>query len=453
VISRRDFVFSVFGLPFEMIMKRNICCNLTILLGLALGSTVALAQQTNSLPATPSPEQRDAVTLEVLISEAWTNNPEVRLFAAAVAGARGELVTAKTWDNPQVSVTPGVFRDSGGNWGHAGFAFSQTILFPGKRALQRAVAEKTVESRQLALAAFRTQLAIQVHRSFYRLLAARQMVALRQRHMELAQSFLEAARKKVEGGFAPDFEQTKAEVDVAAGLKSLREAQADEAVARTALNSLVGRKLDASVKIEGEFSESPSVPDEETLLSHALAQNPSLKIQAAEVERTGLSLSLTKKSRLPDFTIGPTVEYQKPEQVYGFGISLPLPLWDKKKGAITTATAEQQRALAELDTLRRDIVREVSSAAHLLTAARESLAIYTPAFRGKLKAALDNASQSYAEGRTSLLVFLETERTYYDTEAGYYETLQRLYDAQAALEAGLGMPLNELEKTKPSTNK
>jgi len=434
-------------------MKRNICWNLTILLGLALGNTLALAQQTNSLPDAPSPEQRDAATLEVLISEAWTNNPEVRLYESAVAGARGELVTAKTWNNPEVSVTPGVFRDAGGSWGHVGFGFSQTILFPGKRALQRAVAEKNLEGRRLAQSAFRTQLAINVHRSFYSLLAARQLVALRERHLDLAKSFLESARKKVEGGFAPDFEQTKAEVDVAAGLKSLREAQAQEEVAHTVLNSLVGRKLDEPVTIAGEFSESPSVPDEATLLNHALARNPSLRIQTAEVERTGLSLALTKKSRLPDFTIGPTVEYQQPEQVYGIGISLPLPLWDKKKGAITTANAEQQRALAELDTLRRDIMREVSSAAHLLAAARESLAIYTPAFRGKLKAALENASQSYAEGRTSLLVYLETERTYYDTEAAYYETLQRLYDAQAALEAGLGMPLNELEKTKPSTNK
>jgi cobalt-zinc-cadmium efflux system outer membrane protein len=436
-----------------MIMKRNICCNLPLLLATTLASTVASAQPTNSSLDAPSPEQRDAATLEVLISEAWSNNPEVRLFEAAVAGARGELVTAKTWDNPQLSVTPGVFRDAGGNWGHAGFEFSQTILFPGKRALQRAVAEKAVESRQLAHTAFRTQLAIQVHRSFYTLLAARQVVALSQQHLKLSQSFLAAARKKVEGGFAPDFEQTKAEVDVAAASKSLRQTQAQEAVARTALNSLVGRNLDATVPIAGEFSESPSVPGEATLLHHALARNPSLKIQAAEVERTGLSLALTRKSRLPDFTIGPTVEYQQPEQVYGLGISLPFPLWDKKKGAITTATAAQQRALAELDTLRRDIIREVSSAAHLLGAARESLAIYTPAFRGKLKSALDNASQSYAEGRTSLLVYLETERTYYETEAGYYETLQRLYDAQAALEAGLGMPLNALEKTNPSTNK
>jgi cobalt-zinc-cadmium efflux system outer membrane protein len=439
-------------------MKRNICCNLLLLLAWALGSTVALAQPTNSLPDTPSPEQRDAATLEVLISEAWAKNPEVRLFEAAVAGARGELVTAKTWNNPELSLAPGAVQTSESGSPsrtgfHGDFGVSQTVLFPGKRALQRAVAEKTVESRQLALTAFRTQLAIQVHRSFYTLLAARQVVALSQQHLKLSQSFLAAARKKVEGGFAPDFEQTKAEVDVAAAMKSLRQTQAQEAVARTALNSLVGRNLDATVSIAGEFSESPSVPEEATLLHHALARNPSLKIQAAEVERTGLSLALTKKSRLPDFTVGPSVEYREGEQIYGLGISLPFPLWDKKKGPITTATAEQQRALAELDTLRRDIIREVSSAAQLLAAARESLAIYTPAFRGKLKAALDNASQSYAEGRTSLLVYLETERTYYDTEAGYYETLQRLYDAQAALEAGLGMPLNALEKTTPSTNK
>lgn len=440
-----------------MIMKRNIYVSLATFLVAMVGSAAALAQ-TNSPPSAPSPEQRDAATLEVLISEAWTNNPEVRLYEAAVAGARGELVTAKTWNNPEVSFAPGAVRteESGSpsrTGFHSDFSVSQTFLFPGKRALQKAVAEKTVESRQLALSAFRTQLAIQVHRAFYNLLAARQVIVLQQRHVELAQSFLEAAKKKVEGGFAPEFEQTKAEVDVAAGRKSLREAQAQEAVARTALNSLVGRKLDAPVTIAGEFSESPTVPDEATLLNYALAQNPSLKIQTAEVERTGLSLALTKKSRLPDFTVGPSVEYREGEQIYGLGISLPLPLWDKKKGAITTATAEQQRALAELDTLRRDIVREVSSAGHLLAAARESLAIYTPEFRGKLKAALDTASQSYAEGRTSLLVYLETERTHYDTEAAYYETLQRLYDAQAALEAALGTPLNELEKNKPSTNK
>jgi cobalt-zinc-cadmium efflux system outer membrane protein len=191
------------------------------------------------------------------------------------------------------------------------------------------------------------------------------------------------------------------------------------------------------------------VPDEAMLLNLALRRNPSLKVQMAQVERSGLSLGLTRKSRLPDFTIGPSIDYQqKPEQIFRLGVSLPLPLWDKKQGAIATATAEQQKALAELDALRRDIGRDASSAWRLFTAAKESLAIYTPEFRARLKSALDAAAQSYAEGRTTLLIFLETQRTYFDTEADYFETLQKLYDAQAGLESAVGVPLDEL-KEKP----
>src|SRR5262245_32886024 len=270
-----------------MFMKRNVCCNLGLLLVIASSSGGLWAQPTLAPPSTQAAEQRDAATLEVLISEAWTNNPEVRRFEVAVAGARGELITARTWDNPEASFEPGAVHTSESGSSsrtgfHGEFTVSQTILFPGKRALQRAVAEKMVETRQLALTAFRTQLSIQVHRAFYSLLAARQVVTLRERHLELAQSFLEAARKKVEGGFAPEFEQTKAEVDVAAGLKALRQAQADEAVARTALNSLVGRKLDAPVPIAGEFSETPSVTAEAILLNQPLTRTPALTTTAAE---------------------------------------------------------------------------------------------------------------------------------------------------------------------------
>lgn len=426
-------------------MKRKILCRLPFLLAVALASSdmiCAMAQDTNVVPDT------NALTLDAAIHLALENNPELRSLAAGVAVARGEVITAKTWDNPELSVTPGAFHDSGGTWGHAGFELTQTILFPGKRALLRAVAEKNVEARQLALAGFRTQLTVQVRRAFNELLAAGQVVTLKERQLELAESFVEAARKKVEGGFAPEFEQIKAEVEVTTARKALREAQAREAVARTMLNSLAGRPPEAPLGVSGALDVNVLVPDEDTVLEQALLRNPSLKIQSAEVERTGLNLAFTRKSRLPDVTVGPSIEYQKPEQAYSFGISLPLPLWDKKKGAIATATAEQQRAMADLETTRRDIIRDASSGWRLLVAARESLAIYTPEFRAKLKSALDAAAQSYGEGRTSLLIFLETQRTYYDTEAEYFDTLRQLYDARAALEAAVGVPLNDLNRTE-----
>ena len=84
-------------------------------------------------------------------------------------------------------------------------------------------------------------------------------------------------------------------------------------------------------------------------------------------------------------------------------------------------------------------------------AANESLAIYTPEFRAKLKSALDAATKSYAQGDTSLLLFLETQRTYYDTESEHLEAVQELYDAQAELEAALGVPLDQISKTTNET--
>jgi cobalt-zinc-cadmium efflux system outer membrane protein len=132
--------------------------------------------------------------------------------------------------------------------------------------------------------------------------------------------------------------------------------------------------------------------------------------------------------------------------VFSFGMSIPLTLWDKKKGPIATATAEQERAMGELEKLRQEILGRVTTAQQNLAAVKETLTNYTPEFLGRLKAALEAASQSYGEGRTPLLLFLETQRTYFETQASYFESLERLYESQAELESAVGVPLQEISQ-------
>lgn len=428
-------------------MKRQNYCSFPLLLALVFGSAVAFpakSQNTSSRPGT------NVLTLDAAIRLALDNNPEIRVLAADIASARGEVTTARTWQNPEVSVAPGfkTIRDPSTTEFHGDFGLEQTFEWPGKRALRRAVAEKNVAVRQLALAGFRSQLAIQVRRVYFTLLASREVMALREQRLALARSFVDAAKKKVEGGFAPEFEATKAEVEVVAAQKSLREAQAQQDAARVALNALMGRRPTEPLTATGALADGVALPNQSALLEQALAQNPAVKVQEAEAERTGLNLQAIRKSRLPDFKLGPSVEYTRDEQIFGLGVSLPLPFWDKKKGEIATATAEQDRALAGLETLRQEILRDVTTASQNLTAAKESLAFYTPALRAKLKAALDAAEQSYAEGRTSLLLYLESQRTYFDTQADYYETLQKLFETQAELESAIGVSLDRLPQTQ-----
>lgn len=391
-------------------------------------------------------------TLDHLIAVALKRNPELRIFEAGVAAARGDVITAQTWQNPELGSAYRVGRLSGGGqptsveWVHGQLGLGQTILFPGKRTLQRAAAEKSVQGRQLALGGFRSQLAIQVRRGYYVLLAAQQVIPLREQRLRLAKTFVEGAKRRVEAGVAPEFEATKAEVEVVNAQAALRLAQAQAVTARAALNTLLGRKPNESLSVTGALSPDVRLPDERILLEQTLARNPSLKIQASEVERTGLNLQLARKSRYPDFTVGPNYESEPGLQIFSVGLSLPLPLWDQKKGPIATATAEQQQALAELERLRQEIFRNVTSAVQNLAAAKETLANYTPEFLERLKAALDAAGQSYGEGRTPLLLFLETQRTYFETQASYFESLQRLYESQAELESAVGVPLDQIFK-------
>ncbi len=421
-----------------------------LLLAVALGSTVvfsAKGQDTNAAAGTKG------LTLEAAIRQAQADNPEIRVLAADIAAARGEATTVKTWQNPELSVAPGFksVRDPSDTQFHGNFGLEQTFEWPGKRSLRRAVAEKNIAVRQLALDGFRAQLAIQVRRVYQTLQAAREVATLREQRLTLAKSFVEAAKKKVEGGYAPEFEATKAEVEVVSAQKALREAEAQQDAARVTLNALMGRNPTEPLTVAGELDASLRVPDQSRLMEQALLRNPVVKVQEAEAERTGLSLQSIRKSRLPDFKVGPNLEYTRDEQIVGLGFTLPLPLWDKKKGEIATATAEQEKALAELDKLRREILRDVTTAAQNLTAASDSLAFYTPALRDKLKFALDAATQGYAEGRTPLLLYLESQRTYFDTQADYFATLQNRFTAQAELESALGIPLNQLSQSPTET--
>jgi len=425
-------------------MKRSFFCGWLLLLSVALGSAVAL-------PA--KGQDTNAMTLDAAIRLAQADNPEIRVLAADIAMARGEATTAKTWQNPDISVAPGfkTVRDPSDTQFHGDFGLEQTFEWPGKRALRRAVAEKNIAVRQLALDGFRAQLAIQVRRAYHILLATREVMGLSKQRLDLARSFVAAAKNKVEGGFAPEFEATKAEVEVVGAQKNLREAQAQLDTERVTLNVLMGRAPTEPMTVVGALDGNLQVPDPSRLMEQALLRNPVVKVQEAEAERSGLSLQSIRKSRLPDFKVGPSLEYTRDEQIIGFGLTLPLPLWDNKKGEVASATAAQEKALAELAKLRREILGDVTTAAQNLAAARDSLAFYTPALRDKLKAALDAAAQGYTEGRTPLLLYLETQRTYFDTEADYFDTLQKTYAAQAELESALGIPLQQLSQTLTET--
>ena len=386
-----------------------------------------------------------AETLQQITAEALRRNPDLQVFEQSVAAAKGGVRTARTIQNPELTVAPGVrhFRDSGtsGNIFHGELALSQLFKFPGKRALEVAIARGNVELAEIAREGFRFQIVTKVRRAYYDFLASQKIVQSRREQLESARTFVESARKRTESGYASDFETIKSQTELIAAHRALLQAEGRVTTARVSLNALMGRPPAAPLAISGVLENVQPRGTRTDFLALAMARNPGIRTDTRQAELSGLNLRSTRFGRRPDFAIGPSLEYLENEQTYGLSATLALPLWDQKKGAIETATAEQRKAVAALEKTRLEVAAEVTKAAANIEIAKAQLALYSPAFLDQLKAFMAQAEQGYAQSSTTLLIYLDVKRTYFDTLASYYEALGSVAENRAALESAIGVPL------------
>ena len=270
---------------------------------------------------------------------------------------------------------------------------------------------------------------------------AQSIVGLLQQQIESAEVFQQAARKRAESGYASDFEAVKSQGEVINARKLLQVATGRIAAARVELSLLLGRDPSAPLEITGTLDEVSLTRPLSGLITQALAENPSLRVQAMQAEIAGLNVRKARLVRKPDFTAGPALDYSKSEQVLGVSVTVALPGKNYGQGEMLTATAEQRKVLAETERLRREITGAVTLAATQLENARAQLALYSPAYLEQLKAVVAQAEQSYAANATSLLIYLDAKRTYFDTLADYREAIANVATSRAELESAVGAPL------------
>ena len=114
------------------------------------------------------------------------------------------------------------------------------------------------------------------------------------------------------------------------------------------------------------------------------------------------------------------------------GLVLPLPFFDRNRGAVATAAAERQRAVAELALAR------LESSTRIAQARREQAGAVARIARGR--AVVESANRvatmsivAYREGAATLPNVLEAQRNARDILAQYLDDVARAWIAAATL--------------------
>ena len=419
----------------------------SLLLALTIGPAAAGESSGETKDASGAPR----LTLSEARARARNASPELSAARDAVAAARGEERQAGAFLNPSVAWSREQTSQSGDTNSQDIVLFEQPLEIAGQRGLRRDAASAGREAAEARLAVAELDLDLDVAQAFAETLAAERKAT---RAREAADAFARARKiseERRERGDVSGYEARRTALEAARYAALEAAAEREVRTARARLRTLIAASPHSSAPLPALAEEFPQQRDPtialDALRKRALAQHPA--IRSAELDRQAQETlaRLARREIVPDPTIG--VGYKREEVAgvsgswdgYAAQVTLPLPLWDRRGGAVDAADAEARGSAAELRRIRRRIALDVERAWYDLRAASEQLQVIRPQLGAEARAALEAASTAYDEGEIALVEWLDAVRAYYEAETTYAGLLADHLIRRAALERAVGGPL------------
>ncbi len=151
----------------------------------------------------------------------------------------------------------------------------------------------------------------------------------------------------------------------------------------------------------------------EELIQRALKERESLKALREQLKSVDYQIRLFRAYSIPDISVG--VEYDafgvKYKPGLGFGVSVSLPLFDRRQGDLLTAMALREQVLTLIKREEERIRKELSQAYEDYIANKKIYNTYREK-KQLMDELLERTKKAYLLGGISTLDFLDTLRTY-----------------------------------------
>ncbi|MEZ5402769.1 MAG: TolC family protein [Bryobacteraceae bacterium] len=398
------------------------------LLGVLPGWTEPGRAQTPGGPA--------KLTLAEALALAEGNNPQLRAAMATTEGARAGIVTARAYPNPEVNVMEGGQHSRLASTGPGApgllqhYSFHQPIDLPRHREARINTAELRYNATEYGLDEARLAVRAAVKQTFYQALQRREEVVLAEENVKLIEDFRRRIQVQVEVGEAARLELTRAEAEVATAVTLERAAQLRLLTALAELRTVVSAPLPPNLELVGELDPAQAMPALDDLRKTVLSRHPSISQSQAEVRRAEAQLRTERVLRVPAPAVHAEYEQQPDLRFYRFGISVPVPLWNRREGPIGEATAAVNQARAYADLLRLRLTAQLERAYGQWEVATQQVEMYETGVLREAEAALRAAEAAYKFGERGIVEVLDAQRV---LRAVRTDFLNARFDRQAGL--------------------
>ncbi len=420
----------------------RLACFGGVAVGVLLGTVAPLRAQPGPMPAASA--EVLALTVDEAMALFLSRNLDLLMAQYGIDSAKGLEVTAKLFPNPTVSVdVTGSMTQSFGQVGVLAFRIDQLFELAGKRGYRQESTRYGVQSAEAAFADAVRTLGFAVKDAFYHVLQAKQKLDLAKQNSSNFAEVVKINDIRFKKGVIPEVDLIKLRVQLVDFQNQVITATHDYLMAQNILKGLLVVRPHVELSLKGELEYKPQELALDVLKTDALISRPDVLAKTRNVSQKDANLKLARAFRVPDVTVGADALAQGPQgpntpHGYGFGLSVPLPLFNRNQGGIIQAEADLKAAQTDFDKTRLLVEIDVENAYRDFTQTQMLLQAYSGGVVNDAKEAKDIATKAYQRGGTTILDVLDAFRTFNATMQGYIDALYAYQRSLLEIDAAVG---------------
>ncbi len=242
-----------------------------------------------------------------LVAEARTNNPSLKAADSRVRSAALNAEAVRTWEDPIAMFGGSVYSSRGfdpSEDGNLAYGVEQKLPLWGRPKLTRRVAQAETSMRESEVNYRARQLRSEITKALVVTALAERVVEIGEQDATWLQATEKATDNKYRSGQAVVADTLQIQNEVAKRNDTLRTDRLRLTHERFTLNRLLNRDVSSTWPSLKLPPVAPAIPLSAKLLSRAFLNEPKLKVLEQEIKQAAASAELTRKTRLPDVSLG-----------------------------------------------------------------------------------------------------------------------------------------------------
>ncbi len=395
-----------------------------------------------------SPVSAQPLTPDEAFSRFLQRSPLVAAEKEKLQMAQGRLLQTQAWANPILS-----YDQEGYPVGQKEASLDdqefligawQEFELGGQRGKRRDLAQLELEAENSRYRDFIRRKRLEINRLFARVFYASKRKGSLEEALRQYSRIRDTHRKRYELGEVSGLAQMKIEAEELWYLVELARSEREFNSSWSELASNICWEGATLPELSLEEPRQVMLPDSAVLINKALESRPDLKSQQLEALAAQIAVEAEKAKNIPNLNLGAGYKRDFGQNSFFVRVQLPLPLWDRRQGAIDEKLAANRRQgmLSHWKEIwiRHEVQRAYRVYSKLLAASRRLESVFVQ----KLESMVEITALSYQEGEAGILEYIDALRTQRDAVLAQNQLFEELHLAQLELEASVGIPLRDI---------